>query len=142
MASRCLSRLLIIALGFVWCAPTQAQKKPEIFAPGSSIGLSKGQADAIVIGVVAVGVAAVVVTVVLIKRSQSKTVTGCVSNSPNGLILTDAKDKQIYTLFGDTSTAKPGDEITLRGKKIKPTAVNPHALAITKMKKDFGACQP
>ncbi len=97
-----------------------------------------------VIGIVAVSVALVVITVVIVHESRKKrTVTGCVISGANGMSVTDEKDKRIYTLSGNSADIKPGDRVTLQGKKAKPNGANaPLAWDINKETKDFGACQP
>jgi hypothetical protein len=97
-----------------------------------------------VIGIVAVSVALVVITVVIVHESRKKrTVTGCVISGANGMSVTDEKDKRIYALSGNSADIKPGDRVTLQGKKAKPNGANaPLAWDINKETKDFGACQP
>ncbi len=57
--------------------------------------------------------------------------------------VTDEKDKRIYALSGNTAGIKPGDRITLQGKKVKPKGTNKTLLwEAKKVTKDFGACQP
>jgi len=97
-----------------------------------------------VIGIVAVSVALVVITVVIVHESRKKrTVTGCVISGANGMSVTDEKDKRIYALSGNSADIEPGDRVTLQGKKAKPNGANaPLAWDINKETKDFGACQP
>jgi hypothetical protein len=46
-------------------------------------------------------------------------------------------------LSGDTTNIKPGDQVTLHGKKVNPNGVNePLTWEISKETKNFGACQP
>jgi hypothetical protein len=93
---------------------------------------------------IGVGVAAVViVTVVLIHHSKNRTITGCVSSGESGMSVTDDKDKRLYSLTGNMAGIKPGDRMTLQGKKIKPKDANKTLVWETKKtKKDFGVCQP
>jgi hypothetical protein len=87
--------------------------------------------------------AVVIVTVVLIHRSKNRTITGCVSSGENGIRVKDDKDKRSYALTGNTVGIKPGDRMTLQGKKIKPKdADNTLVWETKKMNKDFGVCQP
>jgi len=97
-----------------------------------------------VIGIVAVAAALVVITVVVVHESTKKRrITGCVSSGENGMSVTDEKDKRIYPLSGNTAGIKPGNQVTLQGKKVKPKSANaPFAWEVTKETKDFGACQP
>jgi len=87
--------------------------------------------------------AAVIVAVLIVHESVKKrTITGCVNSAENGMTVTDEKDKHVYTLSGDTSSVKPGDRMTLQGKKIKPNGNTPLIWEMKRMTKDFGACQP
>ena len=59
------------------------------------------------------------------------------------LSLTDEKDEQNYALSGNTAGIKPGDRITLNGKKVKPKGADRTLVwDATRVIKDFGACQP
>jgi hypothetical protein len=97
-----------------------------------------------VIGIVAVAAALVVITVVIVHESRKKrTVTGCVISVPNGMSVTDEKDKRIYALSGNTSDIKTGDRVTLHGKRVNPKGASaPLAWNVSNETKDFGACQP
>jgi hypothetical protein len=87
--------------------------------------------------------AVVIVTVVLIHHSKNRTITGCVSSAKNGMSVTDDKDKRLYSLTGNMGGIKPGDRMTLQGKKIKPKDANKTLVWETKkINKDFGVCQP
>jgi hypothetical protein len=97
-----------------------------------------------VIGIVAVAAALVVITVVVVHESRKKrAVTGCVTSGDSGMSVTDEKDKRIYALSGNTAGIKPGDRVSLQGKRVKPKGANaPLAWDVNKETKDFGACQP
>lgn len=103
----------------------------------------QSDADNIVIGIVVVVAALVVVTVVAIHYSKKRTVTGCVSSGPNGMTVTDEKDRQTYALSGNTVGITPGDRMKLRGKKIKSKGPDkPLVWEAGSVAKDFGVCQP
>jgi len=123
--------VLIVALCMILAIPTQADQ------------LSDDARNA-VIGIVAVSVALVVIIVVVVHESKKKrTVTGCVTSGANRMSVTDEKDKRIYALSGNTADIKPGDRVTLQGKKSTPKGANaPLAWEVNKETKDFGACQP
>jgi hypothetical protein len=91
-----------------------------------------------------VGAAAIVVVIVLVVHESAKkrSITGCVNTAQNGMTVTDEKDKHVYMLSGDTSGAKPGERMTLQGKKFKPSGSNPLMWETKKITKDFGVCQP
>jgi hypothetical protein len=57
--------------------------------------------------------------------------------------VTDDKDKQSYALHGNIADIKPGDRMTLRGKKIKPKdAGRTLSWETTQVAKDLGVCRP
>jgi len=131
-----LSRVVTISLGFVLCIPTEAQS-----TSGKPIGgVTTGEVVGVIVGVAA---AVTVVTVVVIHESQKeRTITGCVESAQHGMTLKDEKDKRFYSLSGDTTGIKPGDRVTLRGKKIRPNGGDLLAWKTKKVINDFGVCQP
>jgi hypothetical protein len=125
--------VLIAVLSVALATPAHAQS--------THIGPSTGTIVGAIVGVAA---ALVIVTVVVIHQSSKKRkITGCVNSGENGMSLTDEKDKRIYALSGNTAGIKPGERVTLQGKKIKPKGANNTFVWETKsVTKDFGACQP
>jgi hypothetical protein len=125
---------LIAALCVVLANPAQAQT-------GTGKIVNSG---AIIAGIVAVVAAVVVIAVVVVHESSKKrTITGCVNSGEKGMSVADEKDNRIYALSGDTIAIKPGDRVTLQGKKIKPKdATTPSAWEVNKETKDFGNCHP
>src|ERR1019366_2170561 len=73
----------------------------------------------IIAGIVVVSVAVGVLVTVLILHYKHKksTITGCVTSGANGMSVADEKDKRIYALSGDPVGIKPGDRMTLEGKR-------------------------
>lgn len=133
MTQNCFWRgVLIVVLSVVLATPAEAQSGKIV---------NTGQIVAAIVGVAA---ALVVVTVVIIHESSKKrTVTGCVNSEENGMSVTDEKDKRIYALSGNTAGIKPGDRITLQGKKVRPKGSDKTLVWEAKrVTKDFGACQP
>lgn len=98
--------------------------------------------DQIVAGIVVVSVGAgVLVTFLILHHKHKKSViTGCVHPGPSGMNLTDEKDQRTYALVGDPVGIKPGNRMTLEGKR-QQSAQGPvfQAQAVTK---DFGVCPP
>jgi len=125
--------VLIVFLCVALAAPARAQY-------GGKIGPSNGTIVGAIVGVAA---ALVVVAVVAIHYSRKRAITGCVNSAGSGMTITDEKDKQIYTLSGNTTSIKPGDRMKLQGKKVKSKGADKalvwEAKAVTK---DFGVCQP
>ena len=62
-------------------------------------------------------VAVVVVVAVLVTHHKTQRITGCVNTGPNGMSLTDEKDNRSYALSGSSAGVKPGDRMTLEGKR-------------------------
>jgi hypothetical protein len=90
--------------------------------------------------VVSAGIAVLVTVVIVHHKHKRSAITGCVTTGANGMSLTDEKDKRIYALTGDPPGMKPGDRMTLEGKrKQSGSALVFQAQAVTK---DFGVCQP
>jgi len=133
MTSKYLSGVLIIAFSFVLCMPAKADS-------GTIGGVGTGTIVGVVVGVVAV--VAVVAIVVIHKTSGKRTITGCVKPAQNGMTVNDENDQRVYTLSGDTAGVKAGERMTLEGRKIKPDAGNPPGWEITKVRTDYGVCQP
>jgi hypothetical protein len=89
--------------------------------------------------VVAAAIGVVATLLVLHYSKKKDTVTGCVHTETNGMSVTDEKDKQNYVLSGSTMGVKPGDRVTLRGKR-KNSGGTP-VFETQKVTRDFGACQ-
>jgi hypothetical protein len=101
----------------------------------------QSDADHFLAAAIAVVAVVVVVTVVLIHQASSnRTVTGCISSAPNGMLVTSEKDKRVYALTGDMTGVKPGDRMTLHLKKIKTKGSNTLTWETRKVTKDFGSC--
>lgn len=131
---------------YLWCGvlivaltvalPTSAEAQT-----GSGKIVSNGTIVGVILGVVAAVV--VVAYVVIHESSKKRTITGCVTSGENGMRVTDEKDKRSYALSGNTADIKPGDRMTLQGKKIKAKDVGKPVVWETKtISKDFGVCQP
>lgn len=126
--------VLIVALSVA--LPTSAEAQT-----GSSKIVSNGTIVGVIVGVVAAVV--VVAYLVIHESSKKRTITGCVAPGDHGMSVTDEKDKRSYALSGNTADIKPGDRVTLQGKKIKAKDAGKPALWETKaISKDFGLCQP
>jgi hypothetical protein len=98
-----------------------------------------------IVGVIVGGIAAVVIVtyVVIHESTKQRTITGCVISGENGMSVTDEKDKRLYSLSGNTADIKPGDRMTLHGKRIGTKDAGKPVVWETKtISKDFGACQP
>jgi hypothetical protein len=126
--------VLIVALSVA--LPTSAEAQT-----GSGKIVSNGTIVGVILGVVAAVV--VVAYLVIHESSKKRAITGCVTSGENGMRVTDEKDKRSYALSGNTADIKPGDRMTLQGKKIKPKDAGKPVVWETKtISKDFGVCQP
>jgi hypothetical protein len=126
--------ILIVALGVALFPSAEAQT-------GGGKIVSNGTIAGIIVGVVAA--VAIVAYVVIHESTKKRSITGCVVLSENGMSVTDEKDKRSYALSGNTSNIKPGDRMTLQGKKIKPKDAGKPVVWETKaISKDFGVCPP
>ena len=129
MVQKVCSVILVIVLSMALATPARADSLDDA-------------ARNIVIGIVAVtaGIAVLATFLILRHRSPKSTITGCVKGEANGLSVTDEKDGLNYTLSGSTIGVKPGDRVSLKGKrKDIGTTVGFEARTVTR---DFGACQP
>jgi hypothetical protein len=88
-------------------------------------------------GIAVVAAAVVVGGVLIILHEKHKTtvVTGCVTSATGGMTLTDDKDKQVYALSGTPADVKPGDRMTLDGKR------HGKVFEARSVIKDLGVCQ-
>jgi hypothetical protein len=102
----------------------------------------KTAGELFIVAIVAVTAAVVVVTVLVIKQAKGRTITGCVNSGESGMLLTNEKDKHVYVLSGDTAGVKPGDRMTLTGKKVKSTSGTSLVWETKRIGKDFGVCRP
>ena len=126
------SAVLIIALSVVLCIPAEAQNSGKIVSNGTIAG--------VIVGVIA---AVAVVAIVAIHYSRKRALTGCVHSGPNGMTVTDEKDKQIYALSGDTTNIKPGHRMKLQGRKAKSKGGDMTLVwEEERVTRDFGVCQP
>jgi hypothetical protein len=90
--------------------------------------------------IVGAGVAVGITLLILHEKHKTSSITGCVDSTTGGLSLTDDKDKRTYALWGDPVGIKPGDRMTLDGRRRlrdKMPVFEAHGVT-----KDLGACPP
>jgi hypothetical protein len=106
---------------------------------GGHIGPSNGE----IVGIIAGAAAAIAVVGILLYRQAHKhpSITGCVATGADGLNLKNEKDKNIYTLSGDSTALRAGERVKLQGKKIKDSGGKP-SFHVERLKKDYGNCNP
>jgi hypothetical protein len=123
--------VLIVALCVALSPSAEAQDK--IVSNGTIVGVIVGMVAAV----------AIVAYVVIHESTKKRSITGCVVPAENGMSVTDEKDKRSYALSGNTGDIKPGNRMTLSGKKIKPKDAGKPVVWETKtISKDFGVCRP
>jgi hypothetical protein len=129
----CLVRTsVVLALCLLLVLPTFPQT-------GGHIGPSNGE----IVGIIVGAVAAITVVGILIYREAHKhpSITGCVATGADGLNLKNEKDKEIYTLSGDSTALRAGERVTLKGKKIQDSG-GKLSFQVERLTKDYGTCNP
>ncbi len=125
--------VLIVVLCAALATPAGAQT-------GGGKIVSNGTITGVIVGVAA---AAAVLIILAVHYSKKRAITGCVASAGSGMTITDEKDKQTYSLSGDTQGIKSGDRMKLQGKKVKSKGGDKTLVWEAKaVSKDFGVCQP
>jgi hypothetical protein len=122
--------VLVLILCAALATPARADLKSQV-------------SNDIVAGVVVAAAVVVVAAILIVHYSKKRTVTGCVSSGPNGMTVTDEKDRQVYALSGNTVGITPGDRMKVHGKKVK--SKGPDKTLVWEARdvaRDFGVCQP
>lgn len=122
--------VLIVALVVALSPPARAE---SLQTAGKQV------AAGIIVLAAAIGV---LITYLIVHQAHKKAaITGCISTGANGMrTVTDEKDRKTYTISGDPVGLKPGDRMTLEGKRKRSgkTLVF-EARSVTK---DLGVCTP
>jgi hypothetical protein len=125
----------------LWHAVLIAVLSVALAAPARAESLqTAGRQVEVGIIVAPVAVAVVVTLLILHYKHKRGAITGCVTSGAIGMSVTDEKDKRIYAVSGDPVGVKPGERMTLEGKRKqsgKTLVFEAHSVT-----KDFGACQP
>lgn len=100
-------------------------------------------AKLIVTGIVVVsaGLATAVTLIVIHHKNNEAAITGCVIRGTTGVSITDEKNNRVYALSGDSSMIKPGERMTLEGKKSRQSH-GTFLFQADKIVRDFGPCPP
>jgi hypothetical protein len=119
---------LIVVLSALLAAPARADDKPVTIL--------------IVVAATTLAAAAAVLIVTSVHHRHKKIViTGCVTAGEKEMTLTDEQDGRAYMLSGNTTAIKPGDRMSLQGKKTK--AINKTLVWETEaVIRNFGICHP
>lgn len=130
MIKRNLQSVLVIALLLGISLPASAQSLKL------NIGPPKGEVIA-----AAVGVGAAITVTVLYFALRNPAITGCVQSANGAFSLTTDKDHLSYTLVDEGAGIKAGERVKLKGKK-KKDKQGQLSFRVSKVKKDYGSCQP
>jgi hypothetical protein len=130
-----LTVLLLCTSLLLLAKPSEAQ----IGGISGPIGISKGQATGIIVGIVAVGVAIGIGIYLIVRKGPS--LTGCAASNAGGLSLQNEGDQQTYTLIGETAGIKTGDRIRVSGKKKKKDPSGNRDFFVQKLAKNYGPCK-
>ncbi len=101
---------------------------------GSTPSYGNGKAIGIGAGAGAAGVAAI-----YLMKHRGNSVTGCVSNGGDKLLLTDDKTKRTFSLLPGETELVPGERVQLRGKIQKDKAGN-ESFEAKKLVRNLGSC--
>jgi len=140
MTQKFVWRGVLIAVLSVALATQGLADQPRLAANASTGDGFQKLGGEVLIGIVVAAVAVVVVVAVLVTHHKPQRITGCVNAGTNGRSVTDEKDQRSYALSGSTAGVKPGDRMTLEGKR-KHAGEAP-VFEAHKVTADFGRCQP
>ena len=130
-----------MTLNVLWRGVLIAVVSVALAAPARAETLATAEKQ-VIAGIVVVSVAiGVLVTVLILHYKHKKsTLTGCVTSGPSGMSMVDEKDKRTYALSSSPPGVKPGNRMTLEGRrKHVDKALVFEARSVTR---DFGVCQP
>ena len=96
----------------------------------------------LIIGGIAASGAVIGVVVYYAVSHANHSLKGCASSGSNGLELQSESDQRTFLLKGITADVKPGDRVSLKGKKMKAPkgSSGSPAFLVEKLTKDYGAC--
>ena len=104
----------------------------------AQIGVTRTPASWIGVGIVAIG--AGIGICIYYAAHHAHTLIGCALSGPNGLELQSCGDPQTYALIGEVADIKPGDRVSVFGKKEKKKVGASRQFLVEKLNKDYGAC--
>jgi hypothetical protein len=120
--------VLIAVLGMALAAPARSETFDTL-----------GKQITVGIVLVSAAVAVGIVLIVLHEKHKTRAMTGCITSGAAGMSITDDRDKRIYVLSGDPVGVKPGERMTLEGKRRGGKMPVFEARSVIK---DVGVCQP
>lgn len=111
--------------------------RAQTVGQGSCIGACKGEVVGILVGIGAGGAALGIGVYYAVHHSH--TLTGCAGTSGSGLQLQSQSDRKTYVLVGEIAGIKPGERVSVSGKKEKGSGI-PQQFLVEKLTRDYGAC--
>jgi hypothetical protein len=106
----------------------------------AQIGVTRNQADWIVVGIAAIG-AGIGLGIYFTVRPHGHSLTGCAGSGPDGPELISENDQQVYELAGEVASIKSGERIRVSGKKERKSAGAHSQFLVEKLNRDFGPCK-
>ena len=133
-----MTALLLIAALLTNAIGQETTPKPRPAAALEGVGL---KAKATLATAAVVGAVAVIGVGVYVAIQRAHTVTGCVTDDPNVLLL-HTGDGKTYVLLGATTNIKADTKIRVRGTKRKtiPGVIDQPSFVVEKLNKTYGSC--
>jgi hypothetical protein len=120
--------ILVVVLSAALAAPARADDKPVTIL-------------IVVAATTLAAVAAILIITSVHHRHKKIMLTGCVTAGEKEMTLTDEQDGRAYALSGNTTAIKPGDRMSVQGKKAK--GANKTLVWETEgVIRNFGVCHP
>lgn len=125
---------------YLLCASVLLSSLPvRAHAPARPADSLQTTGHEIVGGIVAVSVAVGVGATIGIYYALHRPIKGCVTSGSNGLQITSEGSNQTYQLTGTTTAIKPGQVVSLKGRK-KSAKGAPPTFDVDKVGKTYGSC--
>ena len=133
-----MTALVLIAALLTNAIGQESTPKPRPAAALEGVGL---KAKATLATAAVVGAVAVIGVGVYVAIQRAHTVTGCVTDDPNVLLL-HTGDGKTYVLLGATTNIKADTKIRVRGTKRKtiPGVIDQPSFVVEKLNKTYGSC--
>lgn len=111
--------------------------------PAQAKGMSIETAAGLIIGGVAITGVAIGIGIYYGVSHAGHSLKGCAVSGPNGLELQNEGNQKTFLLVGVTTDVKPGNRVSLKGKKAKAAkgATGAPSFLVEKLVKDYGACK-
>jgi hypothetical protein len=133
-----MTALVLVAALLANAIGQQAAPKPRPAAALDGVGI---KAKATLTTAAVVGAVTLIGVGVYLVIQRAHTVTGCVTDDPNVLLL-HTGDGKTYVLLGATTNIKADTKIKVRGTKRKtiPGVIDQPSFVVEKLNKTYGSC--